>query len=125
MASRHIRTLHTMRETTALYSLGWLLWTRSAAAHARSTGIRMTSRIPLLTTSPPNRSYCSIERCGLYNTYWGFGGLEDNLGLLKAMFWGESGETRNPRPKKWNKNKQKQSCFTLRIVIYSGWVLLR
>lgn len=35
----------------------------------------------------------------------GLGGLEDNLGLLKAMFWGESGETRNPRPKKWNKNK--------------------
>lgn len=31
--------------------------------------------------------------------------MEDNLGLLKAMFWGESGETRNPKPKKLNKNK--------------------
>ena len=105
MASMLMRALHTMRETTALYCLGSLLWTRSAAAHARSTGIRMTSRILLSTTSPPNEGHCSIERCGLYNTYWELGGLEDNLGLLKAMFWGESGETRNPRPKKWNKNK--------------------
>lgn len=85
MASRHMRTLHAMRETTALYSLGWLLWTRSAAAHARSTGIRMTSRILLLTTSPPNMGDCSIERCGLYNTYWGLGGLE-------GVGFGESGQ---------------------------------
>ena len=74
-----------MRETTALYSLDSLLWTRSAAAHARSTGIRMTSRILLLTTSPPNRSYYSIERCDLYNTYWGLGGLE-------GVGFGESGQ---------------------------------
>lgn len=45
----------------------------------------MTSRILLLTTSPPNMGDCSIERCGLYNTYWGLGGLE-------GVGFGESGQ---------------------------------